>query len=91
MGEHGFETPPANDGRSFWAIFLVFSDFIFVSLNIGVEKGFEVKNDKILYYEVGAAHNIESLHKYQQERINAFVRGIHKIVISTLATMDAGI
>ena len=55
-----------------------------------MENRFEVKNDKILRYETGASHNIEHLHVHEQERINKLVTGIHKIIHSCLASMDAG-
>ena len=61
-----------------------------MSSNLELEKGYEVKNDKILYYEAGGIGNIESHHYKQQERINALVRGIHKIIVSNLTSMGAG-
>ena len=56
---------------------------------LGLERGFEVKNDKILYYEVGGNAG-ELLNRCKQERINALVRGINKIIHSKLVTMNTG-
>ena len=54
-----------------------------------MERGFEVKTDKILHQEVGA--NVgELLNCNKEERINALVRGINKIILLNLATMNTG-
>ena len=56
---------------------------------LGMERGFEVKTDKILHHEVGA--NVgELLDCNKEERINALVRGINKIILLNLATMNTG-
>ena len=54
-----------------------------------MERGFEVKNDRLLHYDVGGIAG-ELLNTSKQERINALVRGINKIIHSKLVTMNRG-